>query len=93
MKPPYWDRAKRALAKRDAVMKDIIRSRPKVYLMRRGEPFLAHVSGPTLGHAVTVVGMTPEGVLYLDPADGKPHVMVRAEFEREWDGTVVRIVK
>ena len=40
MKPPYWDRAKRALAKRDAVMKDIIRSRPKVYLMRRGEPFL-----------------------------------------------------
>ncbi|HEX6530194.1 MAG TPA: DNA-3-methyladenine glycosylase [Burkholderiales bacterium] len=40
MKPDYWDRAKRALSKRDAVMKDIIRSRPKVYLMRRGEPFL-----------------------------------------------------
>ena len=40
MKPDYWERAKRALSKRDAVMKDIIRSRPKVYLMRRGEPFL-----------------------------------------------------
>ena len=41
MKPPdYWDRAKRALARRDIVMKTIIRSRPGVYLMRRGEPFL-----------------------------------------------------
>jgi DNA-3-methyladenine glycosylase II len=41
MKPPeYWDRAKRALARRDLVMKAIIRSRPGVYLIRRGEPFL-----------------------------------------------------
>jgi DNA-3-methyladenine glycosylase II len=40
MKPEYWDRAKRALARRDIVMQAIIRSRPGVYLMRRGEPFL-----------------------------------------------------
>ena len=40
MKPEYWDRAKRALARRDPVMAAIIRSRPKVFLMRRGEPFL-----------------------------------------------------
>jgi DNA-3-methyladenine glycosylase II len=40
MKPEYWDRAKRALARKDAVMAGIIRSRPKVFLMRRGEPFL-----------------------------------------------------
>ncbi|HEX7219137.1 MAG TPA: DNA-3-methyladenine glycosylase [Burkholderiales bacterium] len=40
MKPPYWDRAKRALARKDPVMATIIRSRPKVFLMRRGEPFL-----------------------------------------------------
>ena len=40
MKPDYWDRAKRALARRDPVMAAIIRSRPKVFLMRRGEPFL-----------------------------------------------------
>jgi DNA-3-methyladenine glycosylase II len=40
MKPEYWDRAKRALARRDPVMASIIRSRPKVFLMRRGEPFL-----------------------------------------------------
>ncbi|HYG55347.1 MAG TPA: DNA-3-methyladenine glycosylase 2 family protein [Burkholderiales bacterium] len=40
MKPEYWDRAKRALAKKDPVMAAIIRSRPRVYLQRRGEPFL-----------------------------------------------------
>jgi DNA-3-methyladenine glycosylase II len=40
MKPDYWERAKRALARRDVVMKGIIRSRPGVHLVRRGEPFL-----------------------------------------------------
>ena len=40
MKPEYWDRAKRALARRDPVMGGIMRSRPKVFMMRRGEPFL-----------------------------------------------------
>jgi DNA-3-methyladenine glycosylase II len=40
MKPDYWDRAKRALARRDPVMAAIMRSRPRVFLMRRGEPFL-----------------------------------------------------
>jgi len=36
----YWDRAKRALARKDPVMAAIIRSRPKVFLARRGEPFV-----------------------------------------------------
>ncbi|HEX5769204.1 MAG TPA: DNA-3-methyladenine glycosylase [Burkholderiales bacterium] len=40
MKPEYWDRAKRALARGDPVMAAIMRSHPKVFLMRRGEPFL-----------------------------------------------------
>ena len=40
MKPDYWDRAKRALARRDAVMQKIMRARPRVHLVRRGEPFL-----------------------------------------------------
>ncbi len=39
MKPDYWDRAKRTLARKDPVMAAIIRSRPKVFLARRGEPF------------------------------------------------------
>ncbi len=40
MKPDYWDRAKRSLARKDPVMARIMRSRPKVFLVRRGEPFL-----------------------------------------------------
>ena len=40
MKPEYWDRAKRALTRRDPVLAAIIRAHPKVFLARRGEPFL-----------------------------------------------------
>jgi DNA-3-methyladenine glycosylase II len=40
MKPDYWQRAKRALARRDPVMGAIMRAHPKVFLARRGEPFL-----------------------------------------------------
>jgi DNA-3-methyladenine glycosylase II len=39
MKPEYWDRAKRALARRDPVMGAIMRAHPKVYMTPRGEPF------------------------------------------------------
>jgi DNA-3-methyladenine glycosylase II len=40
MKPEYWDRAKRALARKDPVMRDIMRRHPQVFMMRRGEPFM-----------------------------------------------------
>ena len=39
MKPDYWDKAKRSLAKRDPVMAAIIRRHPRVYLVPRGDPF------------------------------------------------------
>ncbi len=39
MKPEYWDRAKRALARRDPVMAAIIRQHRGVYMTARGEPF------------------------------------------------------
>jgi DNA-3-methyladenine glycosylase II len=39
MKPEYWDRAKRALARRDPVMAGIMRAHPKIFLVPRGEPF------------------------------------------------------
>jgi DNA-3-methyladenine glycosylase II len=39
MKPEYWDRAKRALARRDPVLAGIMRSYPRVHLVARGEPF------------------------------------------------------
>ncbi len=40
MKPEYWDRAKRVLAKKDRVMGAIMRAHPKISLAGRGEPFL-----------------------------------------------------
>src|SRR5689334_5549650 len=40
MKPEYWERAKRALARKDAVMARIMREHPRVFLARRGEPFM-----------------------------------------------------
>jgi len=39
MKPEYWDRAKRALIRRDPVMARIIRSHPRIHLEPRGDPF------------------------------------------------------
>jgi DNA-3-methyladenine glycosylase II len=40
MKPDYWVRAKRALARRDPVMGAIMRSHRGVYMTVRGEPFM-----------------------------------------------------
>ena len=40
MKPEYWDRAKRALARRDPVMGGIMRAHPQIFLVRRGEAFM-----------------------------------------------------
>ncbi len=37
--PDYWQRAKRALARRDATLASIIRAHPRISLERRGEPF------------------------------------------------------
>jgi len=39
LKPHYWDRAKRALARGDPVMAAIIRRFPRVHLEPRGDPF------------------------------------------------------
>ena len=79
MKPDYWDRAKRALSRKDAVMKGIIRTRPGVYLMRRGEPFLT-LARAICGQQISVKAaqsvwdrvvacctqVTPEHVLAVD---------------------------
>jgi DNA-3-methyladenine glycosylase II len=76
MKPNYWDRAKRALARRDPVMGRIMREHPKVFLARRGEPFLT-LARAIVGQQISVkaaqsvwdrlvvcVGdVTPQGVL------------------------------
>ena len=76
MKPEYWDRAKRALARRDPVMGGIMRAHPTVVLAPRGEPFFT-LARAIVGQQISVkaaqsvwnrllacVGdMTPEGVL------------------------------
>jgi len=76
MKPEYWDRAKRSLARRDPVMARIMRAHPKIFLARRGEPFLTlarAIVGQQISvkaaqsvwdRLVTCVGeMTPQSVL------------------------------
>ena len=76
MKPDYWNRAKRTLARRDPVMARIMREHPKVFLARRGEPFLT-LARAIVGQQISVkaaqsvwdrlaacVGdVTPQGVL------------------------------
>jgi DNA-3-methyladenine glycosylase II len=80
VKPDYWDRAKRALGRRDPVLAAIIRSRPRVHLARRGEPFMT-LARAIVGQQISVkaaqsvwdrlaacVGdMTPAGVLAKAP--------------------------
>jgi len=39
VKPPYWDRAKRALAQSDPVMRKIIRRHPRTHVTSRGDAF------------------------------------------------------
>ena len=39
LKPAYWDAATAALAKRDRVLKKLIRAHPHVHLTSRGDPF------------------------------------------------------
>jgi len=76
MKPEYWDRAKRALMRRDPVMADIVRAHPKVFLVYRGQPFFT-LARAIVGQQISVkaaqsvwdrlctcVGeMTPQNVL------------------------------
>jgi DNA-3-methyladenine glycosylase II len=39
MKPDYWDRAKRALSRRDPVMARIMKGHPGIHLVSRGDAF------------------------------------------------------
>lgn len=85
MKPEYWDKAKRALARKDPVMAAIMRSHPKGFLAKRGEPFMT-LARAIVGQQISVkaaqsvwdrfatcVGeVTPENVL------AKPRPVLRA---------------
>jgi len=53
MKPTYWDDAKRALSRRDPVLRRIIRAHPDVHLRRRTDPFTA-LSRAIVGQQISV---------------------------------------
>jgi DNA-3-methyladenine glycosylase II len=54
LKPNYWDRAKRSLARRDPVMAGIMRAHPKIFLVRRGEPFMT-LARAIVGQQISVM--------------------------------------
>ena len=82
MKPEYWDRAKRALRRKDAVMSSIMQRHKGIYLVRRGEPFLT-LARAIVGQQISVKAaqsvwdrvvacagaVTPEGILLKKPAE------------------------
>jgi peptidase C39-like protein len=59
---------------------------------RTGAPFLAHVRGEFLGHALVVESFTNDRVQVLDPVDGRRRAMTRAAFEHAWDGTAIYVI-
>jgi DNA-3-methyladenine glycosylase II len=54
MKPEYWDSAKRSLARRDPVMAGIMRAHPRIFLVRRGEPFMT-LARAIVGQQISVM--------------------------------------
>ena len=82
MKPEYWDRAKRALRRKDAVMSSIMQRHKGIYLVRRGEPFLT-LARAIVGQQISVKAaqsvwdrvvacagaVTPEGILLKKPTE------------------------
>jgi hypothetical protein len=58
-----------------------------------GVPFIAHVAGSSSGHALLVERAVPDHVQIVDPAEGKRIWMLRAAFEKIWDGTGIYLVK
>jgi DNA-3-methyladenine glycosylase II len=79
VKPDYWDRAKRALAKKDPIMAGIMRAHPKVFMTPRGEPFFT-LARAIVGQQISVKAaqsvwnkvlvcvekISPEGVLKVE---------------------------
>ena len=82
MKPEYWERAKRALRRKDAVMSAIMQRHKGIYLVRRGAPFLT-LARAIVGQQISVKAaqsvwdrvvacagaVTPEGILLKKPSE------------------------
>ena len=58
--------------------------------LARGKPAVVHIYPPGGGgHAIFVEAFTPDGVVLIDPADGKRYAAPRDVFTQMWDGTAV----
>jgi DNA-3-methyladenine glycosylase II len=82
VKPNYWDRAKRALARKDPVMSTIMKTHKGIHLIKRGEPFLT-LARAIVGQQISVKAaqsvwdrvvacagaVTPEGILLKKPTE------------------------
>jgi DNA-3-methyladenine glycosylase II len=83
VKPPYWYRARRALALGDPVLAEIIRRHPRIALARRGEPFLT-LARAIVGQQISVkaaqsvwnrlVAVAPEMTPAQVLASGRPRL-------------------
>ena len=82
VKPNYWDRAKRALTRKDPVMSSIMKTHKSIHLIKRGEPFLT-LARAIVGQQISVKAaqsvwdrvvacagaVTPEGILLKKPTE------------------------
>jgi hypothetical protein len=58
--------------------------------LERGEPFIASVKLPHIRwHAIYVERLTPDFATVVDPLEGWHKSVPRAQFEKEWDRTIV----
>jgi hypothetical protein len=55
-------------------------------------PFVADITNRLGGHAILVKSVSPDGAEVVDPGDGVPKRLSRAQLEAVWDGTIVTIV-
>ena len=71
MKPDYWDRATRALAKADPVMRALIKRHPDITIRRRGDAFTTLARAIT-GQQISVKAAQSVWNRVLEACDGKP---------------------
>jgi len=67
MRPPYWLRAKRALARRDPTLAKIMRAHAGVFLVRRGEPFMT-LARAIVGQQISVAAAQSVWNRFLEAA-------------------------
>ena len=71
MKPDYWDRATRALARADPVMRALIKRHPDITIRRRGDAFTTLARAIT-GQQISVKAAQSVWNRVLEACDGKP---------------------